>query len=295
MTYLELRTTPRPLSDEVSAKDGILAVLDEIHRWNAGSVHDPVQELPLPPWHTASTRRVSSPPHRMIAALLLSVNRLHHKLSAAEDIVDLALELRAAGHPVVGLDLSGDPSSPTPVAALAPAFRRARAAGMKLALHFAELPASSSEGELEELLSWKPRRLGHCIYVTAAMRRAISQSEGETRLGVEQCISCNVLAGMLPPDAGGGGPRTPETHPFRDWLAEGAEVSLGTDDIGVFRSPSSREHMLAATAAGLSRLDLVRLCWQAMEGAFCDEEQKQRVKNAIAAFARAEDLADALG
>lgn len=225
----------------------------------------------------------------MEVRLILSVDRAKHGPEEAEGIVDLALKLREEGKPVVGLDVCGDPSSPRPIEALRPAFERARAAGLECVLHFAEVPASSSVGELRELLDWKPRRLGHAIHVPEEIAARIV-AEG---VGVEMCLSCNVLAGMLPSTGEEGCPGIADHH-FGEWWARGVPICLGTDDIGVFGSTSSEEHAHAAVHFGLSAKDMLTLGERAVAGAL-DGAQKARVRRLLEAFARREGVPWAAG
>lgn len=250
VAYLELRTTPRALPGyEVSESLG--AVIRIIEEWNARE--------------------------EMIVRLILSVDQAKHDLPDAERIVDLALGLRPT---VVGIDLCGDPNARRDIASLKPAFDRARANGLGVVLHFAEVPASSSREELEELLSWKPKRLGHVIHVPDDMRERILRED----MAVELCLSCNVLAGMVcceMPD-----------HHFGWWWSRGGSLSLGTDDVGVFHSTSSQEHELAARHFGLGRRELVELSRRAVAGAL-DREQVGRVQKLLDQFERQEVLARA--
>lgn len=116
---------------------------------------------------------------------------------------------------VVGIDLCGDPSR-TPIAHLAPAFLKAKEAGQRITLHFAEAPSSSTDEELAELLSWRPDRLGHVIHVKDKFREEIVRA----KVGVELCLSCNVHARML---VGAGGY---EEHHFGWWKESGVGVAL---------------------------------------------------------------------
>ncbi|WVQ84573.1 hypothetical protein IAT38_006727 [Cryptococcus sp. DSM 104549] len=247
VVYLELRTTPRALppppnsTTPIPSSSAISTILSVIEEWNA------------------------SPSGKgMTASLLLSLDRAKHSPSQAMEIAQLALQLRDAGRPVVGLDLAGDPNAPCDYASFRPAFALAREKDLPFTLHFAECPRSSSPEELEELLSWAPSRLGHAIYVPEDMRKRIAERE----IGVELCLSCNVLADMLPR-------KNPEVkcefsdHHFGQWWKHSrAVVGLGTDDVGVFGSPSSQEHFLAAKHFGLDGIELIRISWRALEGAF---------------------------
>lgn len=90
----------------------------------------------------------------------------------------------------------------------APAFRRAKEAGLKVTIHFGEAAATSSDEELRTLLSFEPDRIGHVIHVSPAIKEEIVAR----KLALELCISCNVHAKM----AFGSYP----DHHFGEWWAK---------------------------------------------------------------------------
>lgn len=183
VVYLELRTTPRSSTD-VSKNEYIDLVLDCIENFDQKD--------------------------KMSTCLILSIDR-RNTLEQAIEVVDLALTFRDRG--IVGIDLCGDPSKGD-VSVFPPAFVKAREAGLKITLHFAEIPASSSKEELETLLSFQPDRLGHVICVPEEVKREIQQR----RVGVELCVSCNVQAELTE-----GGMRD---HHFGKWRGGGSPVIL---------------------------------------------------------------------
>lgn len=269
VAYLELRTTPRALPGG-SAEASVRTILGEIGAWNNSSNGD-----------------------IMPVRLILSVDRAKHDSIACGGIVDLALKLRGEGHPIVGLDLCGDPNKLIDVSTLRGPFLRARALGLPCVLHFAEVVASSTARELDELLSWQPRRLGHAIHVPEATRDRILAAGAAPEL----CLSCNVLAGMLPPkttvDGDGNGCHCPAEmidHHFGWWWEQGGPLSLGTDDVGVFGSTSSEEHQHAAVHFNLSRRDLVALSRRAMAGALGTPQDELRIDRLLDTFAVSEGI-----
>jgi len=164
--YLELRTTPRAIpAYSISKQRYVETVLNSIEEYER---------------HT--TRRLRT-------RLILSIDR-RNSLEEAQEVVDVAIADKNRG--IVGIDLCGDPSK-GPIDHLAPAFARAKAAGLKLTIHFAESTGSSSDAELQTLLEWGPDRLGHVIHVNDMFKRAIVSKN----IGVELCLSCNVHAKMI--------------------------------------------------------------------------------------------------
>jgi adenosine deaminase len=96
----------------------------------------------------------------------------------------------------------------------AQAFARAKAAGLKITLHFAETETSGSDVELSTLLSWQPDRLGHVIHVKEEFRYMIEKEN----IGVELCLSCNVHAKMIT--------GTYSDHHFGMWRHSSVPVAL---------------------------------------------------------------------
>ena len=251
VVYLELRTTPRS-SSSMSKDEYITTILSCIENFSDRDI--------------------------MTTYLILSVDRRNSREEAME-VVDLAIKYQSRG--IVGVDLCGDPSKGD-VSTFEEAFRRTQQHGLKITLHFAEIPASSSIVELNALLSFKPDRLGHVIHVPDMIRDQILAM----KLGLELCVSCNVQAKLI---EGG-----VTHHHFISWIKTACPVILcvsvpvphethwltalmQTDDVGVFGSKLSNEYFLIAQAFNLSRDNLIDLCDQAVEAIFGDEHQKQRL------------------
>ncbi|KAL9126109.1 MAG: hypothetical protein Q9175_007969 [Cornicularia normoerica] len=235
VVYLELRTTPRS-SIAMSKEQYITTVLSCIEDFPSGNA--------------------------MSTYLILSIDR-RNTLEEAMAVVDLAVQHRSRG--VVGVDLCGDPSKGD-VSIFKEAFRKAKMHGLKITLHFAEIPASSSLLELDTLLSFKPDRLGHVIHVPDQTKNQIE----DENLGLELCVSCNVQAKLI---EGG-----VADHHFMSWIKTKCPVILCTDDVGIFGSELSNEYLLIAQAFTLSQDDLISLCGRAVEAIFGDEHQKRRLR-----------------
>jgi adenosine deaminase len=166
VVYLELRTTPRSVPGQGVSKDAYLRTI-----------------LSLLKEHN------ENPSNTMQAFLIVSIDR-RNTASEAEEVVDLAVKYQSAG--VVGVDLCGNPAQGD-VRIFEKAFQRAKAAGLKITLHFAETELSASDAELQTLLSWGPDRLGHVIHVREEFQEEIKRRN----IAVELCLSCNVHAKMI--------------------------------------------------------------------------------------------------
>lgn len=255
VAYLELRTTPRAIPEQNVSKDDYVRTIAELLM-----AHNEGEE------------------NTMRAFLILSVDR-RNTAAEAEEVVDLALKHRSAG--VVGVDLCGNPAKGD-VRVFTNAFGRAKAAGLKITLHFAETEASATDQELETLLSWAPDRLGHVIHVKNKFRERIERE----CIGVELCLSCNVHAKLIT--------GTFSDHHFGEWRHSHVPLALcvryphitcnlmtdscQTDDVGVFCSPLSQEYYLAATHFDLDRSQLKSLAERAIDSIFSGLDERSRLK-----------------
>ncbi|KAM3557264.1 hypothetical protein ARSEF4850_005162 [Beauveria asiatica] len=206
---------------------------------------------------------------RMRTRLLLSVDR-RHDAATALSITRLAAALRPLG--VVGVDLCGDPQAKPDgaVRAFSPAFEGARHAGLGVTVHFAEAPAAASREELDVLLGWQPRRLGHVIWEDDEAKREIVRRG----LCLELCLSCNVLADMVAGGFAG--------HHFGYWRGvDGPSISLATDDVGVFGSPLSKEYEIAAQHFNLDREAICSLAREAIDSTFGSDEDKEWLQSVM--------------
>ena len=242
--YLELRTTPRQREESGMTMDSYIELVNETARdWNDRNQHD------------------------IKVSIILSVDR---RMSAKQaiQVVDLAIKYRqrldSPGGQVIGLDLCGN-TYKGDVEVFTPAFIRAKENGLGITVHFAEVAESATEHELSTILSWHPDRLGHCIHVSPEFKDAIN----ERRLGLEFCLSCNVLAGLTTNGF--------EKHHLREWLQRDCPVALSTDDVGIFGSPLSNEYLLTATNFNLSKTDMLKLSRDAVKVAFAGRERMTRL------------------
>lgn len=201
---------------------------------------------------------------------LLSINRRDDARQAMET-VELAAALAREGAPIVGVDLSGNPTVGD-WATWAPALEAARSQGLAVALHAAEV---WNPAETAAMIDFRPGRVGHMCCLDDALEAALLAS----RIPLELCLTSNVLTGSVP---------SYQDHHFAPLRAAGHPVILCTDDFGVFATSLSQEYAIAAAAFGLSRADLLDIARAALQHTFStDPAVRARLE---AAFATAESL-----
>lgn len=256
--YLELRTTPRAVTNkDISREEYVFIVMEALEQYHAEQDSAGLNDS-----------------EKIEVHLLLSIDRTM-TAAEADEIVSLAIKYKHHSTPtsptsalplpsIVGLDLCGNPIKGD-ISIFTPAFQRAKSLGLNITVHFAEVPASSTESELTTLLSWHPDRLGHAINIPPHLKEVIK----ERKLGLELCLSCNVLAEMTQGGFKG--------HHFGQWRETGCPVALSTDDVGVFESALSNEYFIAAREFGLGRAEVVALARSAVCGAFTGHERMERL------------------
>ncbi|KAL4879400.1 hypothetical protein BJY04DRAFT_95306 [Aspergillus karnatakaensis] len=246
--YLELRTIPRASPNSLFTRDEYLStVLNTVASF------------------------VSQNPGSISVYLILAVDRgqLIADPAHANEIIDLAIANRHRG--VVGVDVCGNPTKGN-ISLCRDAFARAKAHGLGLTVHFAEVYSGDLRDELQTMLSFYPDRLGHVIHVPDDIKQEIVRRG----LGLELCMSCNVHAKMF--DGGF------LDHHFGYWRHEECPVVLCTDDMGFFCSPVSNEHLLAAEHFNLSRSDFLKISRKAVEAIFGGDEEKKRLNDILCTF-----------
>jgi adenosine deaminase len=257
--YLELRTTPRALSD-ADVEGYVLAVLGVFADFEASQRAHPDAH----PWP-------------MTVRLLLSIDRTGSEERAMETVKlaqRLRAEERAEAHKyIVGVDFSGNPTRGT-FATFASAFEAARAAGLRIAVHAAEVPNAADNASI---LAFRPDRLGHALLLSEADVAALQANP----IPIELCPTSNLMTLKL---------ASLRDHPTMGmWLGGGYPVSISTDDSTVFRTNTSEELALTAEACGLSASQLIDLALAPLAHAF---EPRAAISELRAAFER--DAAKAL-
>jgi adenosine deaminase len=253
--YLELRTTPRGIPTAGISREGYV-----------GIVLRAITAFTSSPQNLMGRHGVRE---KLQTKLILSIDR-KNTLAEALEVADMAARYATQG--VVGVDLCGNPTRKN-ISHLSPAFAEARKRGIAITLHFAEIPQSDTE-ELEMMLAWQPKRLGHVIHVPASVKHIVAQRG----LGLELCLSCNVLCNL---SQGGYA-----IHHFGEWWKAGGKIALSTDDVGIFERGLSEEYLLAAEHFGLSRRQLVELSRGAVDVIFGGEGEKERMLMLLEGFER---------
>lgn len=283
VVYVELRSTPKRLLmqhgyDTMASKEEyvrtILQVLAEFEKEEQARYHQRQQD---------EDERLP-----MTCRFLVAVDRSQSMEQAMENM-DIAITLsREYRERIVGVDLGGNPTQ-ADFGQFRPLFERARASGLRVTLHCAEIPCQDTSvenngstdrvfEEVQAMLDFRPDRLGHALLLPRSLQPRLESLQ----IPVETCPTSNVMTLELAKYADGNLLDGLQMHPgLPRWLQIGHPLAVGTDDPGVFDTSATQELWLVARAFHLSQRQLVELVIGSMDVAFCDKDTSETIKRSM--------------
>jgi aminodeoxyfutalosine deaminase len=154
-----------------------------------------------------------------------------------------------------------------------PFFERARAMGLRAAVHAGE--STGPETIWAAIRELHADRIGHG---TSAMNDPLLVDYlRESQLPIEVCVTSNLRTGVVP---------SLDRHPVREFLAAGLAVTLSTDDPGMFGTTLNREYELVADIAELDSARIVELARAGVRASFAPNDVKRELQTAIDGVAK---------
>jgi adenosine deaminase len=177
----------------------------------------------------------------------------------SEEAVELVEALIAIDCPRVrGLSIDGDEARAGRTGErFAPAFSRARAAGLQLVAHAGE--SSGPEGVRDALDLLRVDRIDHGVRAIEDDALVAELAARRVPLGI--CLTSNVTLGLYP---------DVESHPIERLRRAGVRVSLNTDDPELLETTLVDEYARGADAFGWGRTALVELARTSIEASFAE-------------------------
>jgi adenosine deaminase len=192
--------------------------------------------------------------------------------SAAEamDLVDHLIDLN---HPrVVALSIDGNEAAAGRTGPrFAPAFARARAAGLHCCAHAGE--SSGPDGVRDALECLGAERIDHGV--RAVEDASLVAHLASTATPLDVCPTSNVRLGVA---------ASLSAHPVNALYRAGVRVSLNTDDPVLFGATVDGEYAACADAFGWGRDDLVAVARTSIESCFADPGLRQDLLRDLAAY-----------
>ncbi|XP_011648396.1 adenosine deaminase-like protein [Pogonomyrmex barbatus] len=244
--YLELRSTPRAVNNSMTKTEYLQAIIKAIE----------ISKSEFP---------------QILVKLLISVNRKQGYESAEENI-NLAMQfMKKYPEYIVGIDLSGDPTTGDSFLELLEASRKV---GLRITAHCAEVP---NEIETKDILKFKPDRLGHCTCIHPNLQgsQQLFDKLLESKIPVELCLTSNVKCKTV---------SSYMNHQFNYLYKARHPITIGTDDKGVFNTCLSKEYEILSSTFNIGRKELKELSVSSVQYSFANIEEKKNLTAIIKNF-----------
>jgi adenosine deaminase len=164
---------------------------------------------------------------------------------------------------IVALDLAGDELG-FPAEMFESHFNEARERGLKVTVHAGEADGPKSIWQAIEVLG--ATRIGHGV--AAIQDQNLMHYLKQHNIGLEVCLTSNYQTGTYIDTA---------SHPIKQFIAQGLNVSLNTDDPGVSNITIQDEYDLAKNILNLDDKQITYLKKCGFEQAFMSDAQRSRV------------------
>ena len=199
--------------------------------------------------------------------LIADLVRDHGPDRAAVTLAEVVEVADEAGILGIGIGGSEHLYPPEP---FAPVYEAARKAGLHTSAHAGEAAgAASVRGAVEAL---RVDRIGHAL--RAEEDEAAVDLLAETGVVLELCPLSNLATGVI---------GRIEDHPVRRYWERGLNITVNTDDPGMFHNSLAGEYAVLMDIFGFSRAEIRRLAAAALEGAWCGPEEKAGLRPLFAA------------
>eukprot|EP00920_Eleutheroschizon_duboscqi_P002623 GHVT01006158.1.p1 GENE.GHVT01006158.1~~GHVT01006158.1.p1 ORF type:complete len:276 (-),score=41.61 GHVT01006158.1:492-1319(-) len=199
--------------------------------------------------------------HRIDVGLILSSNAAASEASVAE-IAKLAIQMKSE-HPgvVVGFDNSGLEINLKQYKHI---FDEVHAAGLGVTVHAAEdAVAGDPHNAFTAVSELHATRLGHGVQILRAPE--VLHYVRQKQVCLEVCPTSNWITG---------GVSTMSVHPALKLWRAGIDISINSDDPGLFNCTLVDEYEIFHTELGFTLEDFIKINQRALEASFLPEEVK---------------------
>ncbi len=199
--------------------------------------------------------------------LIADLVRDHGPRRAAVTLAEVVEVAEEAGILGIGIGGSEHRYPPEP---FAPVFEAARKAGLRTSAHAGEAAGAASVRGAVEVL--RVDRVGHAL--RAEEDASVVDLLARTGVALELCPLSNLATGVI---------ERIEDHPVRRYWERGLNISINTDDPGMFHNSLAGEYAVLMDVFGFTRAEIGRLAAAALEAAWCGPEEKARLRPLFAA------------
>lgn len=197
----------------------------------------------------------------LAAGLICIVQRIK-SYEVASQVVDFAIDHKDT---FLALDLADNEEGFDPKT-FAPLFQKAKKAGLHITVHSGEAPQPQSAQWVRDSIEiLGAERIGHGIQIIHnAEVLDFVRTQG---IALEVCPISNYLTQSF---------KTYEEHPIRQLMNAGIEVTINSDDPGVFATTLSDDYEVLHRVHGFTKADFQKCNQIAFEKSFLPAHEKQR-------------------
>lgn len=163
-------------------------------------------------------------------------------------------------------------------------MQRAKELDLSITLHAGESPSANALGNVGRAINeYGASRIGHGYRLIES--EELMQEVKEKGVHLEVCPTSSVETGGWVYET-----KDWKEHPACFFLKRGLSFSFNSDDPAVFHTSLSWQYRLSMAKMGFSREDLLMTNLNAIDGAFCSDEEKKELKHRVQCYGDAKGL-----
>lgn len=198
-----------------------------------------------------------------LAVGLICIVQRNKPIELADQIVNFAIEHKDS---FIGLDLADNEDGFEPIK-FAKLFDKARKAGLRITVHSGETPDSRApQWVIDSINHLGAERIGHGVQIIRDPKAI--QFVVQKKIPLEVCPISNWLTQSFP---------SHEDHPLRLLKKEGVQITINSDDPGIFGTTLNDDYEIAHFVHGFTIEEFHELNNNAVKFSFLSEKEKQKV------------------
>lgn len=197
----------------------------------------------------------------MAIGLICIVQRIK-SFEIAQEVVDFAIDHKDS---FIALDLADNEDAADPKI-FAPLFQKAKSQGLHITVHSGETPDPRSAKWVQDSIEiLGAERIGHGIQIVRDTQ--VMDFVRKNKIPLEVCPISNYLTQSF---------ATYEEHPIRTLLNAGVQVTINSDDPGIFATTLSDDYEVLHRVHGFTAADFHRCNQIAFDASFIAPSEKNR-------------------
>lgn len=200
----------------------------------------------------------------MAVGLICIVQRIK-SFEVAATITDFAIDHKDS---FIALDLADNEDGFDPKT-FAPLFQKAKKAGLHITVHSGETPSTPSPGWVKDSIEiLGAERIGHGIQIIRDPQ--ILNFVKDRNIPLEVCPISNYLTQAF---------KTYEEHPIRELMRAGVQVTINSDDPGIFATTLSDDYEVLHRVHGFSVAEFKKCNQTSLDHSFLPDAEKAKYRN----------------